>query len=946
MRKALELMLWALMGAVVTFVLFSKPRPAGSKRPTAPTLSPQHTVGNAALTFSPIIAQPELVSLEATLSPPPEPAGAHDASQHHQRLRKVQDLHLPAVFSSPRPPPPPLSPAALSSLSLGSRRQEGCGGDARVLCMFHVFNADHLDGLNSRIKLLTRVLAQPGRCDKVRFYLGRYVDGDVVRGMIPSEFAHVAQVVDTRPSLGPFRERGSRGNTKRRNFVRGYANRWEDTYRSMLHAWQAEGDSVDWVIKVDLDSTLYAENFRRMLTDKGFCQPDKQELLLGHILLFRSSPFAAGAGFALSRAALVKLCEYMNRTLVVEETPERASRTDKECLDIETQSEDYHLGVCLHRAGVTTTPLDSRDSHDGEYFQIYSVTNHYHGKHFDSQFWYWKNKGFTRETANTGSKCCAQWPAVFHKYPDLTFYQKIYEGEGAIGPDGYFDTSRLHLDEILRMEISHRTKEQQSLKRIHFPPPPQPPPPPTKLPPPSGAGGSLHGAAVVESGGTCDVTVGWCEGSHVNSGNPDEPLVQQLATATFTNRTVCLLKLTLNGMLEQPDGKLVMPRWVDVMICLGHFYDPEVLMTRYNAAESSQVKALPAGVTANEWRGNVRWPGGAVMVPHTRGRPFLLAFNFEAFMAKGACFNGRVGKLGPPWNKLKTKLKYDVMVDTKKGQLVDTGCADTPTLYWPISAVNMFNAAARSIYYSADASFQQLVRTQQPTTTPPRKTKFCAFLAGECDKLIYPADAALRSAFFDLMGERYQSCEAIGRCRMSSAARETFTRSRFVGGQSSIELVQPYRFVLSFENMLMPGYISERVPQTLLAGGVPIYFGDVEELANHVNLDRVIACEGFTLAKLRLFRADVGKFNPKEPERRIEAAKAFFRSELEQCVDRVAALDADAAAYDAFVAKPKLPNNSLRGTIFDIHTVAAQLRQVLRDSESYLMDGQPQEEPL
>ena len=47
-------------------------------------------------------------------------------------------------------------------------------------------------------------------------------------------------MVDTRPSLGPFRERGSRGNTKRRNFVRGYANRWEDTYRSMLHAWQVK----------------------------------------------------------------------------------------------------------------------------------------------------------------------------------------------------------------------------------------------------------------------------------------------------------------------------------------------------------------------------------------------------------------------------------------------------------------------------------------------------------------------------------------------------------------------------------------------------------------------------------------------------------------------------------------------------------------------------------
>lgn len=45
-------------------------------------------------------------------------------------------------------------------------------------------------------------------------------------------------------------------------------------------------------------------------------------------------------------------------------------RSDRECLDIETQSEDYHLGVCLTLAGVTTTPLDSRDSQGGEYFQV------------------------------------------------------------------------------------------------------------------------------------------------------------------------------------------------------------------------------------------------------------------------------------------------------------------------------------------------------------------------------------------------------------------------------------------------------------------------------------------------------------------------------------------------------------------------------------------------
>ena len=68
---------------------------------------------------------------------------------------------------------------------------------------------------------------------------------------------------------------------------------------------------------------------------------------------------------------------------------------------------------------------DSRDDQDGEYFQIYSTTNHVNGKHFDADFWFWKNKGFTSQTANTGAKCCAEWPVLFHKYTDLSFYQEV-----------------------------------------------------------------------------------------------------------------------------------------------------------------------------------------------------------------------------------------------------------------------------------------------------------------------------------------------------------------------------------------------------------------------------------------------------------------------------------------------------------------------------------------
>jgi hypothetical protein len=104
-----------------------------------------------------------------------------------------------------------------------------------------------------------------------------------------------------------------------------------------------------------------------------------------------------------------------------------------------------------------------------------------------------------------------------------------------------------------------------------------------------------------------------------------------------------------------------------------------------------------------------------------------------------------------------------------------------------------------------------------------------------------------------------------------------------------------------------------------------------------------------TFVERRATRTGDGVFSlSPRPLLRLLGVQAFFREELEQCVDRVAALDADAEAYDAFVAQPMLPNNSLRGTIFDIHTVAAQLRRVLRDSQSYLMDSQRWEpsEPL
>ena len=69
-------------------------------------------------------------------------------------------------------------------------------------------------------------------------------------------------------------------------------------------------------------------------------------------------------------------------------------------MDIETQSEDYHTAVCLHHAGIHANVTLSRDDKNREYFQIFTASSHYRSLGFSPEMWFWKGKGFDRDTAN------------------------------------------------------------------------------------------------------------------------------------------------------------------------------------------------------------------------------------------------------------------------------------------------------------------------------------------------------------------------------------------------------------------------------------------------------------------------------------------------------------------------------------------------------------------
>mmetsp|Transcript_25088 Transcript_25088/g.34573 ORF Transcript_25088/g.34573 Transcript_25088/m.34573 type:complete len:312 (+) Transcript_25088:2-937(+) len=288
----------------------------------------------------------------------------------------------------------------------------------------------------------------------MRFYTGQNVSMDEIQRMIPAQYHGIVKAVDTDSVIGPWRKRGNMANKMAWKFVHGYANKFEVTYRSYVHLHKTEGGSFDWAVKLDYDTLFFPENFRKYLISKSLCPA--RPLYLGHLLFHRPIPFTAGAIYALSSSAVEKLSHTLEDSLMALPPARPARLASRKCLDIETQAEDYHLGVCLHQAGVLADLVLTRDHMGREFFQILSALNHSQME-FNASKWFWKNKGFTAETANQKEKCCADFPINFHNYKNDDFiilYEQIYEGEGAILPSGDFDLNRLSMTEILKFHWS------------------------------------------------------------------------------------------------------------------------------------------------------------------------------------------------------------------------------------------------------------------------------------------------------------------------------------------------------------------------------------------------------------------------------------------------------------------------------------------------------------
>lgn len=254
------------------------------------------------------------------------------------------------------------------------------------------------------------------------------------------------------------------------------------------------------------------------------------------------------------------------------------------------------------------------------------------------------------------------------------------------------------------------------------------------------------------------------------------------------------------------------------------------------------------------------------------------------------------------------------MIDTKHFPL------DGPTLYWPLASRYFFNGGYTT--WTPNDLIQADVRQGLEARSG------IAFLHKACDKGFYKSHAATRVALFDLLGH---NATALGHCRGKN--RKGSSRSEWL--EESIALYKGFKFVITFENSFRKGYWTEKLITAVLAGSIPIYggFGETPAIAMYVNPRRFIYCQ-FDPESFH----DKDGFDTNDPEKRIRAVKERQRTRLEDCIETIRRVDQNDTLYQSIVKAPFLYNNTVEDSIFDLNRIGSNIRHLLRDHGSYLVN--------
>lgn len=183
--------------------------------------------------------------------------------------------------------------------------------------------------------------------------------------------------------------------------------------------------------------------------------------------------------------------------------------------------------------------------------------------------------------------------------------------------------------------------------------------------------------------------------------------------------------------------------------------------------------------------------------------------------------------------------------------------------------------------------FQSLIR-QPENTKKDQRQKFCNF--------IYSNSAAhpFRTELFHAI-DQYKSVDSVGPYLNNTGI---FRGSPSLGAEATedkLAFQSECKFSIAVENSSSPGYTTEKLVHALIAGTIPIYWGD-PDVETDFNSARIINCHRF--------------------------------STVDEVVHRIREIDNDDTLYRSIIAQPIFPNGEIpQGLRLD--ALGRQLRQIL-----------------
>jgi hypothetical protein len=204
-------------------------------------------------------------------------------------------------------------------------------------------------------------------------------------------------------------------------------------------------------------------------------------------------------------------------------------------------------------------------------------------------------------------------------------------------------------------------------------------------------------------------------------------------------------------------------------------------------------------------------PGNHV-VQSTQCDIFFYTFNNTKDIQKCRKGTRLVFVSGECWDT--SKMQCSLLIDCKY-----ISRPSVPFMYYPFYALSFFER-------SANVTGQQLIKPPSfdAQSILRTKTKFCAFM--------YRYDVDFRVRLYDCIN-RYRPVDALGKSRNKNP-KITTDRAQSTYMDSAVEKYKPYKFVICCENTRYPGYVTEKIVNSMLANAIPIYYG-ASDIAQHFN---------------------------------------------------------------------------------------------------------------